>query len=388
MKSRREGLFSYALSDREQKNLMILELIRKKGPITRLDISKITDINLVSISNYIKKYTDRKLVTETVSSVSSGGRKPEIVELNTKGVYVIGLDVGEKEIKGVVTDLASGVAGKARAERPAGDREKAAAAAIGLVGELCDKAKVSIDEVMAIGMGSAADEGAIRGAVEKKFGKDTFMGNAPSCAAFGEKRLNPDADVENLLYMHSDMGCGIVVRGDIYFGAGGSAGETQLSNGGFESKEEGVFLRDSTYLRPWGADLGITRLAREEIEKGVGTKMVAFAKGSIDDVSLEVVVKAALDNDEIATEILQNAAKTLGIRIAYLVNLFNPEIVVIGGGIEKAGALVMDPIRETVKKFSFKEQAGAVKVIPSALGEDVVSMGAASLAVREMFLRD
>jgi len=75
------------------------------------------------------------------------------------------------------------------------------------------------------------------------------------------------------------------------------------------------------------------------------------------------------------------------VRIAYLVNLFNPEVVVVGGGVEKAGELILDPIRKAVKKLAFSEQAGIVKIITSALGEDAVSLGAASLAVREIFLK-
>ena len=68
-------------------------------------------------------------------------------------------------------------------------------------------------------------------------------------------------------------------------------------------------------------------------------------------------------------------------------NLFNPEIIVIGGGIEKAGDLILEPIKTTVKKLAFKEQADIVRIITSAMGEDAVSMGAASLAIREIFLK-
>ena len=77
----------------------------------------------------------------------------------------------------------------------------------------------------------------------------------------------------------------------------------------------------------------------------------------------------------------------LGIRIAYLVNLFNPEVVVIGGGVEKAREIILDPIRKTVKKLAFSEQANIVKIIPGAMGENSVSLGAASLAIREVFLK-
>ena len=81
---KRSNLFKLkGLSEKEIKNLEVLELISKKGVISRTDISKITGINIVSISNYIKDYIDRKLVDEKGLDVSSGGRKPELVELPT-----------------------------------------------------------------------------------------------------------------------------------------------------------------------------------------------------------------------------------------------------------------------------------------------------------------
>jgi glucokinase len=213
------------------------------------------------------------------------------------------------------------------------------------------------------------------------------MGTDAACAAFGEKKLNPMADVEDLLYMYSDMGCGIVIRSDIYFGAGGSAGETRISREHISREEEMLFFSSTQYLRPWGFDLGIAQMAMHEIEKGVGTKIVACAKGDPKNITKEAVIEAARDNDELAADIIHNAGMNLGVRVAYLVNLFNPEIVIIGGGIEKAGDIILDPIKNTVKKLAFTQQANMVKIITSSLGDDAVSFGAASLAIREIFLK-
>jgi glucokinase len=128
-------------------------------------------------------------------------------------------------------------------------------------------------------------------------------------------------------------------------------------------------------------------MAAHEIEKGIGTKIVACAKGDPKNITKEAVIEAALAADDLAVDIIHNAGMNLGIRAAYLVNLFNPEIIVVGGGVEKAGELILEPIRNTVKKLAFAEQAGIVKIMTSALGPDAVSLGAASLAVRELFLK-
>ncbi|MDO8525991.1 MAG: ROK family protein [Candidatus Omnitrophota bacterium] len=389
METKRNGFFTYhTLSERERKNLLILELIKNKGSISRTEISKETDINIVSISTYIKAYLDEHLVVEKGLDSSTGGRRPELVELNQDGAFIIGVDINSHAMIATVTDLTLKVMGRLKIQNPNSDEKGLESRCINLLHELINSAGIKELDIKAIGIG-VADVGLIqlRGVIEKEFNARAFVGHDASCAAFGEKTLNLDADVEELLYMYSDIGCGIIIRGDIYLGAGGSAGELQISNSHISKEEEAVLIRDSKYLKPWSSELGIISSARREIEKGVGTKMVAIAKGDIANLTREVVIEAARQNDEVALYIVQNAAINLGLRIAYLVNLFNPEVVVIGGGIEKAGELVLAPIMDKIKRFAFSAQAEIVRVIPSTLGEDAVSLGAASLAVREIFLK-
>ena len=388
MDTKQEGLFHHCvLSDKERKNLAILELVRKNGHISRTEISHITDINIVSISNYIKGYISSGILIETGWDVSTGGRRPELIELNTKSLYVIGLDIGISNIIATITDFSINVIAKVKIPSPAAD---AKAAALKAIEELLKISKMEKDKIKTIGIGAAYFNdhfSSIRRAIVEKFGIDTFMGSDAACAAFGEKQLNPKANAENLLFMYSDIGCGIVIKGDAYFGAGGNAGEIQISREHISKEEELLFFRGSQYLKPWGVDLGITQTAKHEIEKGIGTKIVTCAKGDPKNITTEAVIEAAKQDDDLAADIVRNAGMNLGIRTAYLVNLFNPEVVVVGGGIEKAGELIMEPIRKTVKKLAFSGQASIVRIITSALGEDAVSIGAASLAVREIFLK-
>lgn len=392
MDTKTDGLFHYrTLSDKERKNLAILELIRKNGPISRTEISRVTDINIVSISNYIKDYIDKKILVETGWDISSGGRRPELVELNKKGMYVASLDIGVSGAMAVVTDLSLSVSAKVKFKIQDNALENSAAAAIGALEEAINKSGAGKENIRAIGLGVAGASSkfsSLRNSIQENTGIETFMGSDAACAAFGEKRLNPAADtIEDLLYMYSDVGCGIIIRGDIYLGAGGSAGEIQISREHISKEEELIFFKGAPYLKPWAFDLGIAQMAKREIDKGIGTKIVACAKGDAKNITTDVVIEAARDNDELASDIIRNAGMNLGIRIAYLVNLFNPEIVIVGGGIEKAEGIILEPIRKTVKKLAFSRQADMVKIMASALGEDSVSMGAASLAIREIFLK-
>ena len=407
MEDRQDGLFKYrALTDRERKNLMIMDIIRRSGPISRTEISKTTEINIVTISNYVNNYIEKSFVVEKGLDISTGGRKPTLLELNARGGYVISVDIGPKLIKCVLTDLCVNIVSRKSINRPTGDMEEVTNTSLDTIQEVINEAKVEKEKIRGIGFGISGVIDDIAGTVrdtnskrgktsssyatlrleaEKRFGISTYIGNDATCAAYGEKRLTIEADVENMLYIYSDVGCGIIIKGEIYSGAGGSAGEIQLAveQGG----KDGTSLPSDEfyYLRPLGVDLGMVQEAKNIIQKGIGTKILEYANGKMDDMTLHDIVKAGRDGDKVATDLIETAGIGLGTRVAYLINLFNPEVVVIGGGIEKAGELILESIRKAVRKLAFEEPASRVRIIPSGLGEDAVSLGACCLVLREVF---
>jgi len=386
METERKMIFTCnKLSEKEAKNLEILGLIKKRGVISRTDISKITGINIVSVSNYIKNYIDKKLVLEKGFGISSGGRKPELVELNIKENYIIGADIGEAEVRVLLEDLGMNIIEKAKIEIKKSNVQESV---IGIIEETIKKSKIDARSIRTIGLGISDDSFISMGkVVEKKFGVEVFFAGPASCAAFGERCLNPNADVKDLLYMHSDIGRGIVIKGIACFGSAGPNGEMQAITEKVPEEREDEFYEQSKYLRPWNRSLGIAYMAKKEVERGIGTKMVDLAKGQIENITQELVIKAAIEDDEVASNIIHSVGINLGLRISYLINLFNPEAVVIGGGIEKAGDLVLGPIKKIIQRLAFSKQASTVKIMPGSLGDDSISLGAASVAIREIFLK-
>ena len=395
------------LSDRERKNLAILDVVRKSGPVTRTEISRITRLNIVTVSNYVNSYIDKGLVIEKGFDVSTGGRKPTLVELNARQGYVIGIDVGPLSMTAIMTDLANTVISKTKKPRPEGPMNEVITSSIEMVYEIIDKAKAEKNKVKGVGLGVSGVIDAIAGTVrdtdptrgqttgsyvsvksmiEKEFNMPTFVGNDATVAAFGEKRLGLEQEISDMLYIYSDVGCGIIIKGEIYCGAGGSAGELQLSIDNPYAEKFTYWQKDPTYLKPWGVDLGITNEAKKILSKEKSSsKVLDLAGGNIADINIDMVIEAAKAEDKIALELLENAGQHLGVRIAYLINLFNPEVVVVGGGVERAGELFLGPIRQAVKALAFEEPANTVKIIPSRLGDSAVALGAAALVLREIF---
>ncbi len=401
---------SRLLSDHEKKNFSILELIRRNGPITRADISKITDLNIVTVSNYINTYINEELVIEGGMEASSGGRKPTLIRLNERQGYAIGLDLGHMGTEGanmigLVTDLSGRVIARVEKARSKESMDRIIDKSFGLIDELMMKKEVDKDKLkgVGIGIGGVIDENlgtvrdstkngirtsylSIKGLIEERFGFASFVGNDATFAAFGEKMHALPMDVEDVVYMYSDVGSGIIIKGGIYCGASGSAGEIRINY-----PRNGEYLRFSknlSFLLPLGLDLGLVSQARRLIsEEGVRSSISAFSNNKLDSLTVANIIDAAKSGDTLAIELLEDAAVNLGVRVAYLVNLFNPEIVIIAGGIERSGSLFLEPLRRTVRKWAFEEAANIVKIIPAHLGRDAVALGAASIVIRDVFVK-
>lgn len=368
---RNRSFTNHDLLDKEKRNLLMLDMIRKNGVISRSEIARMSGINAVSVSNYINNFIEKKLVLEKGFDISTGGRKPELVELNTGMNFVIGVDIGRAHLRGASADIALNIKTRKQAARPR-DRE-VSAAVISLIEDIINSSNMKRSDIRAIGVGvHDARFIPVADAISKKTGIGAFVGPSAVCAAFAEKQMGQGADAGRLLYVYSDVGEGVVVNHDTYLSASEDA---QILDGKLR------------YLRPWDDYLSIVENAKREVAKGIGTKIVSLANGAMESITREVVLAAAAADDEVALNIAQSAGINLGLRIAYLINLFAPEAVVIGGGIQAAGDIIFVPMKKMVERLAFRDNLKKLKIMASTLGEDAVDIGAASLAIREIFLK-
>lgn len=392
------------LTDKERKNLAILEVVRKNGPISRTDISKVTEFNIVTVSNYINHYIKKGLVIEGELDESTGGRKPVLVELNPKAGYIVGVGLNMFSMVGVLVDLETNVIHEIRHDRPPINSEEVIYELVNLADEIIKKSGVEGEKIVGVGVGvpGIIDErgrtirwpGAlgsrdlsvclsIKDTFEKKFNVPCFVENDANAAVLGEKWLGLDRDVKNMLYMFSGVGCGILIDGDIYRGSTGAAGELGIYNPRCEDKS---FIKESaTQLGRWEGDLGMSVYAQELVRKGEASKLKEVAGGKIEAISLKDLIQASRDKDPVAIKAIERGGEQLGIKVAFLINLLNPEIVVIGGGIEDCGAILLDSVKAAVKEWALEEATSQVKIIPSAFGEKSVALGVVGIVAREVF---
>jgi len=390
------------LTDHARKNLSILEAIRRNKTISRTDISKITKLNIVTVSNYVNNYIEQGLVSEKGLDISSGGRRPTMVELNPQFGYVVGVDLGLKRIIATLTDLEANPLAKTIMRRPTEGEEEVVQTLIKAINEVIDKAQVDTFKIKGICIGASGviDKEAgtihstagtvsiyvpITSVIEQKFNIPAYLENDATAAPYGEWSLGlgHTADIKVLLYMHSGVGCGIIIDGEIYAGASGTAGEPSIKEP--EVEHVPCWIGKKCPVAPWTEDIWMANDAKEAILKGVESRIKSLVKGDLEKIDMYTIFEAAKDKDELAMKVLEDAGRTLGVKIAFLINLFNPSLVVIGGGIEQGGAIFLDGVKEMVRKYAFEEMANAVKIVPARLGGDSACLGAASLVIRRVF---
>jgi predicted NBD/HSP70 family sugar kinase len=179
-----------------------------------------------------------------------------------------------------------------------------------------------------------------------------------------------------------------MINGEVYRGAQGYAGELSVYN----YKEDKAFNCEAgnpCFLKRWDIDLGITAdmkaaLAHESIK---AQDFYSLTSATFETLDLKSIFMAARANDALARAVLKKAATRMGVRIAYLVNLLNPQSVIIGGGFEEAGEEFLKDVTSTVKEWAFSEVTDDVRIVYSQLRENAVALGAASLVMQKAFGR-
>ena len=397
------------LTEKEKRNIDILEILRRQGPISRPDISKEIGVNVVTISNYIDDFIKHNLVYEKEFDVSEGGRRPLLLDLNPQAGFVIGAGLNLMNMVGLLVDLKGNIVTKTQVVRPKASVKEIAESLLDIIREILRRSKDYAGDIKGIGVGIAGlvnkKDGSIhwpqkmdhyytyasvdlslRELIEKEFNLPTLIENDATCACFGEHWLDLGRQLKNVIYMFSGVGCGIMMNGEIYTGTSGYAGEVSIYN----FKDQDLFkcaLGRDCFIKRWEMDLGIVDEAREILtqDREGAEKFFKLTSSNIGNVDLKSIFIANRAQEPIAMTVLDSAARRLGIKIAYLVNLFNPQVVIIGGGLEEAGEGFLNKVSLTVKDWAFREVTEDLKIAYSQLKENAVALGAASLVMQKVF---
>jgi glucokinase len=213
--------------------------------------------------------------------------------------------------------------------------------------------------------------------VSKKFKVKTYLINDASAAALGEHRHGAGKGADNLvlLTVGTGIGGGIIINGNLYLGEGGGAGELGHMTIDDSGPECGCGNRGC--LEMLASGMAVARQAKKLVREGGTSALTVMADGNIDSITAEMVEAAARQADKTAQEIIDRAAYYLGVGMVNIVNIFNPEMIIIGGGMAAMGDMLIGPGRKMVKERAFSVSSQGVSIVTAQLGNDAGVYGAA-----------
>lgn len=214
--------------------------------------------------------------------------------------------------------------------------------------------------------------------LEKKFGGRSFLMNDANAGALAEWRFGAGRGTRNLVFLTygTGMGAGVICDGRLFEGANGNAGEI----GHVRLSTEGpVGYNKAGSFEGWCSGGGLGRYAQAEARKRSGK--VAFNPGRIEDISARHVAEAAEAGDQLARDVLAESGRRLGMALAILVDVLNPEIIVLGSVYSRAQRWLEPYMRPILEAEALPGSLAVCKVVPTALGEDIGTWASIAIAV-------
>ena len=314
--------------------------------------------------------------------------------------HVVGIDIGGTKLATVVADKDGNILQKVRkpTESERGPRH-AVQLLLQMVDGVLDLAGLRYEDISGIGVSCGGpldtktgiiysppnlpgwDALPLKEMIESQFHIPTVIENDANAGALAEARFGGGRGYDYVLYMtmSTGIGGGIVANGEIYHGANDSAGEV----GHQILIPDGPLCGCGQYgcLEALCSGPSIARRAQEAITDQPHTAILAFADGQINRVRSEHVLQAAREGDALAIALIEETAYYMGWGIANLVNILNPQIVLLGTIAVAAGDLLLDPIRRTVTEMAMQRSLETVKIMPAELGDSIGDLAAISLVI-------
>jgi glucokinase len=306
----------------------------------------------------------------------------------------IGVDVGGTSTKGALVDAAGKIL--LRLERPT-ERNAGTKGVLGVVEELAARSSEVGPGPVAVGVGAAGfidvstgsvtfspnlvyDDPQIADAVGARVGLPVVVDNDANVAAWGERAHGAARGMDHVAYVAvgTGIGSGFIVDGRLvrgFTGAGAEMGHTVLDPRGPRCN---CGLRGC--LEQYASGTAIARMARAAVEDDPDSTILAYAS-SRDAITTLDVVKAARGYDETARSVLRRAGTYLGVGLSNVVNIFDPEIIVLGGGVARAGEAVLGSSRDELARMTQAQRRRPMRLGITTLGADAGILGAAALAL-------
>lgn len=374
----------------------ILQALRAQPGISRAELGRRLRLSPATVTRLVARLKEEGLVVERPDpSPRPSGRRPMALYLNREAYHLIGVDLGGTHLVGVIANLEGDILEEIRRpSRPNGEAEEALPQLMEALEELLRRARAAGYTVRGIGIGAPGVTDPVAGRVvwapafrwrnlplkalvESQFGVPTFVENDVNLAAFGEKWFGAGRDVRHLVcvFIGTGIGAGLILNGELYRGHHYSAGEV-----GYVIPERALLHQRYDMfgcLELLAAGPAIVRRVQERLSAFPESRLHALAAAK--PLEATDVFQAATEGDPLAQQVVEETLDYLAIMLAAIIAVVDPERILLGGGVARAGGPLVEGLRRRLEPV--------VPAMPeiglSALGDRAAVLGAVAYAIFE-----
>ncbi len=401
-----ENTYFEGLSVIGKKNFLqkirIIRYLYVHGPKTNAEICSHLKISAPKSVAVLNELISDDLIEKQGRGESIGGRKPDLYGIKNNSLYVLSIDMDKYRSNMSVFDSNNNnITGihtlSVPLDNDAGTLDKISAYAE----ELISVSGIDASRLIGIGISMPglvdAQQGVnftylnvgpspIREILQKRFNRPVFIENDARAAALAEYRFGLARGKKDVLTVTVDwgIGLGLILNGKLFRGTSGFAGEFSH----IPMAEDGLLCHCGKHgcLETVASGTTIAFLAREGIKQGKSTLLKSLSENDPDRIDIKMVVDAALQGDQFAIGILSEVGYNLGKGLAILIQLFNPELIILGGRVSEAGQYITTSIQQSLNTYSMHQIQEKTQLVLSQLGESVGTLGAVATVMENIFV--
>jgi len=390
---------------RARDKAIIATAVRRHGPLSRVEIVSLAQLRPATISHLVRELLDEGTLEEAGLSDNPTGRKQTLLRVNERAGAIVALDFDAESVVAAVLDLHPRILGHPVREQTdlSGGVDALAAQLIRCARQAIENHGGSWHSVKGIGVGDPGIVDAkagisvvastidfwrgvhLRERLELEFGLPVIVGNNTRNKALAERKSATNPGCRDMIFVEygTGIGAGIVSGGNLLEGhrwAAGEFGHTHIVENGPPCKCGSFGCLE--------AIAGISALEgriRGAIREGGHSQCLEMAEGEVEKITGWMVLEGAAKGDKMAAAIVEDLGNSLGLGIANLVNLFNPEIVILDQRLGLAGEALLDQIKRVVRRQALSHGAEALSYEFGKLGIEAGIIGAGLLVLEQIF---
>ncbi|WP_152658423.1 ROK family transcriptional regulator [Oceanobacillus sp. CFH 90083] len=381
---------------------IILETIRKYGPISRSEIAKKNDLSPTTVTSAVTELINEGYVVEGGTGTSSGGRKPILLNFSPDNHYLIGVSISYSKITIADMNLEAEITMKRIYPTKGYTGTTLINYLLRLLedfyaaqqddGRQCIGISLIIQGIVDSKKGVVhynpvllLEDVYLRDSVEEHFNLPTWLDNDTNAYVLAEKNFGNFQDVENLIYITigEGVGSGVIVNNTISRGESGGAGE--FGHTSIDYQGELCSCGNKGCIENYISWPATSKRIMKEIETGKETILTTFLTNDKLFITPSEFVEAVNAGDSLAVAMNDDIAEYLSAGVVNLVHLFNPEVIILGGDVTNQNQLLINALQNKIKKKTLKPLYQDVNITTSSLGKEFEMVGAASVLLQDKF---